>query len=396
MLVGLAVFAILVSGMGAETLRDPIKKKGAGPLFQIHHGKKWGYMDRSGKTAIPPQFDDEGDFFSGRAKVRQGKEWGYVDETGRVVVPLQFDNAGDFREGLAPVQSGRKWGFVDPAGRFAIEPQFQAAAEFSDGLARFEIWETIKCGPSDYKGKEDITYSKDNAPLFAFRMHDRTSGANLGCFPPDARYGFVDKRGWIAVPPRFLHVGDFSDGLAPARSAGSSDQKLGYIDRTGRMVIEPQFDQAYSFSEGLAAVEIGVRFQGSRQVAGSWGFIDRQGKFAVPARYFMADSFSEGLAAVSLPGTVSGYIDASGVFKIPPRYVVATAFSEGLALVWPEDGGDEYYIDRTGKTALALKLPALWPFRDGLTVAGNQGEQRYVDREGRAVAPYETDPQLGE
>ena len=42
MLVGLAVFAILVSGMGAETLRDPIKKQGAGPLFQIHHGKKWG------------------------------------------------------------------------------------------------------------------------------------------------------------------------------------------------------------------------------------------------------------------------------------------------------------------------------------------------------------------
>src|SRR5437764_4900780 len=82
--------------------RIPIKQKGAGPLFQIHYGPKWGFIDRHGALMIPPQFDDVSDFFSGLAAVEVGGKWGYVDERGQFVIPPRFDRAGHFTDRLAP------------------------------------------------------------------------------------------------------------------------------------------------------------------------------------------------------------------------------------------------------------------------------------------------------
>ena len=78
-----AVAAVTCLSTSVEII--PIKQKGAGPLFQIHRGAKWGYMDRRGKTVIPPEFDWEGDFFSGLAKVEKSGKWGYTNELGRLV-----------------------------------------------------------------------------------------------------------------------------------------------------------------------------------------------------------------------------------------------------------------------------------------------------------------------
>jgi len=389
-LIGTTILALFAPCHAANVVRIPTKKKGAGPLFQIHLGAKWGFMDRSGKVVIPPEFDDEGDFFNHRAKVQKDSRWGYIDDTGRIVVTPRFDNAGDFREGLAPVQVGRGWGFIEPSGKLAIAAQFQAAAEFADGLARFEVWDTISCSSIDYRKKEPDVYTKDNAPLLAFRLHDTVAGS-AGCFSENLRYGYIDKTGRIVISPKFIVASDFSEGLAAVREDGAL---YGYIDETGKMVIRPQFDQACSFSEGLAAVEIGFEARGGKKVAGLWGFINRTGGWEIQPTFELTHSFSEGLADVSLDGSSWGYIDGHGAFAIRPKYSITGAFSEGLALVWPEDEEGGYYIDKTGKKALVLGLWPQWSFSDGLTVAGREGERKYVDRQGRVVAPYEVDPQI--
>ena len=79
---------------------------------------------------------------------------------------------------------------------------------------------------------------------------------------------------------------------------------------------------------------------------------------------------------------------------IASTYYQVNPFSEGFALVWPEGEAGGYYVDRTGKKALVIKLWPQWSFSDGLTVAGQEGEQKYVDRRGEIVAPYELDPHL--
>ena len=63
--------------------------------------KKCGFIDKSGKVVIEPQFDDVGAFIEGLAWVKKDGKWGFIDKSGKVVIEPQFDGAGDFSEGLA-------------------------------------------------------------------------------------------------------------------------------------------------------------------------------------------------------------------------------------------------------------------------------------------------------
>jgi hypothetical protein len=47
--------------------------------------------------------------------------WGYIDKTGKLVINPQFAGASSFSEGLALVWVGAKAGYIDKAGKFVWE-----------------------------------------------------------------------------------------------------------------------------------------------------------------------------------------------------------------------------------------------------------------------------------
>ena len=73
-----AVVALLL-GVAAWAAAPPA------PLFSIVVAKRIGYVDRTGRIVINPQFDEARDFANGLAKVQTGAGYGYVDKTGRYV-----------------------------------------------------------------------------------------------------------------------------------------------------------------------------------------------------------------------------------------------------------------------------------------------------------------------
>ena len=79
---------------------------------------KIGFIDKSGKTVIEPQFKKLGLDMSVECQTK-----GYV----RV-----------FCDGLAAVSNGRKWGFINRKGDYVIDPKFDEAYAFSEGLAAVE------------------------------------------------------------------------------------------------------------------------------------------------------------------------------------------------------------------------------------------------------------------
>ena|SRR5919199_3777586 len=108
--------------------------------------QKIGFIDRTGKVAIAPQFDqrfdqNQGVFSEGLAVVARGDKWGYIDKTGKWVITPQFDHAQPFVEGLAAVEFRRGnaypslWGYIDKTGELVIKPQFEEAANFQNELA---------------------------------------------------------------------------------------------------------------------------------------------------------------------------------------------------------------------------------------------------------------------
>jgi hypothetical protein len=108
-------------------------------LFRVLQGGKWGFIDASGRLAIPARFDQAEPFSEGLAAVRLGAKLGYVDETGRMVLEPTFSPAGaihrPFSSGLAAVRIGNREGFMDRTGKLAIPARYATVDDFSEGLA---------------------------------------------------------------------------------------------------------------------------------------------------------------------------------------------------------------------------------------------------------------------
>jgi hypothetical protein len=88
---------------------------------------QWGYLDKSGKWAIEPQFDIATDFSEDLAAVCKGVQgrdrgqWGYIDKKGKLVIPLEFERALPFVNGMAKVKTNNGWRYVDKQGQFVGE-----------------------------------------------------------------------------------------------------------------------------------------------------------------------------------------------------------------------------------------------------------------------------------
>lgn len=254
---------------GRILFHGPMQTYGfSGGLAKTTVGEKEGFIDKTGRVAITPQFDAVYNFSEDLAAVGIGSnwktmKWGFIDKSSKFVINPQFDYAGSFREGLALVKIGKQYGFIDRAGHFAIAARFDSAEGYSDGLAK------VLVGGS---------------------------------------WGYIDKIGDFVIKPQFEEVGGFNEGLAGVKIAG----KWGFIDKTGKVVINPTFDEVFSFSEGVAAVNIG----------GQWGFIDPVGRTSIKPQFSGAFPFIGGLASVevgSAPYSGKRYkINRSGTVLLDP------------------------------------------------------------------------------
>ena len=342
------------------------------PLFPISMNGKWGYIDRSGRVVIKPQFDSARFFREGRARINEwgegpngfpmgasgGKKTsGYIDKTGRIVISLPANyRKYDFYEGLATVcrqvrDSVWKCGFIDVSGRTVIGFQFDEAEAFSQGLAAVRVGE---------------------------------------------QWGYINKFGRYVIQPRFTGFADgFREGLAAVRDKEFN----GFIDRSGRLVSKLQISELSGYSEGLAAVLIRRDAQDPHP---EWVYIDekeniilRLGK--VPQIKY-AFPFSAGMAAVFTEDKM-GYIDKSGKFVISPRFEdvdrplgpreefqmprsfgLPFSFSDGLAAVFM--GKKWGVIDKTGRFISNDRFDHAWPVYNGMVAISINGKQGYVDKTG--------------
>jgi len=133
--------------------------------FLVYINGKAGYIDRTGKVVLEPNYDNASYFYEGLARVSfgrdtiitQGFSQGFIDETGKVVVEPKWDVVSHFSGGLAAVGydqtkqkieiKGRflgytsashtwyRWGFIDKNGKVVIENRFSDVTEYSGGIA---------------------------------------------------------------------------------------------------------------------------------------------------------------------------------------------------------------------------------------------------------------------
>src|SRR5438045_6637952 len=100
--------------MGTKSQGEPRDRQ---VLFPVLQNGMIGYMNRSGKMTVQPQFAG-------------------LSQSFRVIGAIAVRG---FREGLAPVEVGGKWGYIDRDGKMAIDPQFDEAGAFQDRLAPVKL-----------------------------------------------------------------------------------------------------------------------------------------------------------------------------------------------------------------------------------------------------------------
>ena len=315
---------------------------------------RFGFVDSTGKVVIgfdrlPNTTEDVGVFSEGLAAIflkqggAGGYQVGYIDETGQMVIAPQFFFGNPFAGGVALVETQAGSRYINRRGEF-VNPGTLTGSAGPKGLT------LTREGFTDRSGKLVISGYGFLEP-FTEGLAAVVNGRGL-----DARYGFINMKGKLVIPFRFVprreHHG-FIAGLShfsEGRASVKLGERFGYINKKGKFVVPPQFIAADDFSEGLA-------FVASEDKA---GYIDKKGHWIILAqdRPYAGGKFKEGLAAVTFKtehGIKMGYINQRGDVIIPPRFDYAGEFVDGIARIyetrnqsgrWKSSFG---YIDKTGK-----------------------------------------------
>lgn len=233
----------------------------------------------------------------------------------------------------------------------------------------------------------------------------------------DRKWGFMDEAGNTVIPPQFLSVERFSEGLAlvTVETEGVPGGLRGYINRSGEIVIKPQFDGASDFRGEIAEVawltepypvypcqEPGIKV----------GYIDKRGQRVESPEFECIRPFSEDMALaqpvcrsgawptklrtiyplrVSLdaksPEDFPLYVDRSWHALLKPALKAVDSFHEGLALV-VNDRQEYGYIDKTGRVVIEPKFRAARCFHEGLAaIQDADGRYGYIDKTGTLKVP---------
>ncbi len=337
------------------------QEKRLNDLLLIRVNEKVGFIDKTGKVIIEPQFEDAQEFSEGLAPVKVKEKWGFINEFGKIVIEPNFDMVfRPFHEGISDVRIGQKWGFIDNTGKFIIEPKFESVGKFSDGVFPVLLEsKTNESGDKPFYLQKWIYIDKSGKQIFDKTFYYADSFVNDRAF---VKVGFdewvlIDKTGNEITKKHFDSFdsyGMFSEGLVAVKVK----KKYGFIDRNGKFIIKPQFDYADNFSEGLASVRIGCNY----------GFINTKGKIVIQPQYSFAGKFSDGLASASLAKGnginfkskekiyqlcsrslgLTGYIDITGKMIIEPQFGSGFEFKNGIAMVSFGEGDNLDYIGKRG------------------------------------------------
>ncbi|MDR3617166.1 MAG: WG repeat-containing protein [Candidatus Obscuribacterales bacterium] len=326
-------------------------------------------------------------------------EWGFIDQTGAVVIKPQFNSEAKFKDGLVNASftaDGKDFmTIVDRKGVPITSLRLKKTLEMLNDVA---VVETLD--KSDKPKEVDLptqTYINRDGTIMPCRFREcgnfsnGVAVASLPIGPIDFPMGekMFDEKGYIGnyvligrrgnilkkLPGGAVRL-NFSEGLIPLKVK----TKTGYMDRKGEVAIPPKFWAAADFKEGLACV--------CMTNGGKWGFINHSGDLVLPCIFDGPSEFNEGLAKVD-KGSESGFIDETGAFVLREKdWKCWGNFSDGLAAVHlnkPFSGG---FIDKSGKVVIKLKPPIYLgdDFHEGLCKTNfyenNRGTFGYINRSG--------------
>lgn len=80
--------------------------------------EKYAFLDEKGQLITDFKYELVDDFYEGVASVTEDRSnWGFINRSGKMVIKPQFRFCSRFENGLAKVQIQNNWGYIDKAGK---------------------------------------------------------------------------------------------------------------------------------------------------------------------------------------------------------------------------------------------------------------------------------------
>lgn len=235
---------------------------------------------------------------------RQGSSWGVATPAGEMVIPCEYPTIIMTSGNVHMLVGEGQYGFILPDGKvdYPVGKCYSLSfGRISGGRGSIILdMKEITARVADYCRKHDAAASPAETTLrLGVTSPPPSPSGGLRSYRDHGRIGFKNDWGNVVIPAKYESGGNFAEGLAAVELNG----KWGFVNDSGQTKIPFKFSNAGCFSEGLAAVKLN----------GKWGFVNRSGHLVIPCRYDWVNDFHHGLAMVSEnPGGNNGYIDASG------------------------------------------------------------------------------------
>ena len=230
---------------------------------------------------------------------------GYIDKTGKVAIPLQYEDCLSFSEGLAGVKKDGKWGFIDKTGKVVIDFRFTGSV---GGFVNGVCW----IGPTDRMTYIDrdgnpVPSSGQNKLPGLYPVENPKYQGLLLYTPPDL-YGYADETGNLVIDYQFTSATTFIDGVATVSKSGVGGM-YAFMDLNGNMLTGFVYAGIRGNADGSHYIGASIYNENGKE---KWGVIDRRTREVIlKYKYDDMGWINDGLVSVrkeSLPIIENGVV----------------------------------------------------------------------------------------
>jgi hypothetical protein len=270
-------------------------------------------------------------------------KWGFINTSGKLAIPAVYDTVRKFHDNIAAVgkvnyKGALRYGYIDTSGKTVLKPVCLSVSDFSCGIGVIvtdDVKKSVFC--VNKKGVSIHPFPLLSATVF-------TNGLSIIWFYDDLNDKFIDgilSNNGAILTNRFNKILGVSEGkiliqtkipvIGPDNLVTEWLEKKGFVDMSGEVVVGARFEDARVFHNGFAAVSMkngkGVPY---------WGFIDKNGIVTIQPRFESVGEFEDGFAPVMVSGKW-GYVTENDILKVPAIYPELGPFIDGLG-IWYSGG----------------------------------------------------------
>ncbi|MEO9966042.1 MAG: WG repeat-containing protein [Reichenbachiella sp.] len=294
---------------------EPVEPDGFDALSHDDHylygksGNQWKIYNKFGSNISENGFDSLLIGSNNLIPVLKNGYWGYVDHSGKIAIPAKFDEAGRFTGNMAEVDYLGSRRIINQFGEFIGASEYDQVT-----IAKANTALVTKRGQTDlinYRGEILFQTFNNLSPHFFGYLESTEEGHK----------GLISHLGEVILYPEYDSISDAHNRRYVIVRQGT---KTGFANFKGFWIIplSEETEDICHVGEGLISIKRN----------GQFGFVDFGQKLLIANRYEATQPFNADHAAVKL-NNKWGFIDKKERLVVQPTFSEVSPFKNGISIV---------------------------------------------------------------